>query len=67
MKYIFWLGCVTVFLFCAACRHNSSSSSAVADSAEVNIDSLLNQAKAAVDSLPAQEADSLHPHKDSIK
>jgi|GEM_PF-3391688 len=54
-----------ICMLLGACGHGSSSS-ADADSTQVNIDSLLNQAKAAVDSVQLP-ADSLHQQVDSGK
>ncbi|MCL6524767.1 MAG: hypothetical protein K6T34_08900 [Thermoflavifilum sp.] len=63
MKYLLLLGCIAMGLFLAACGHGSSSSAA--DSTQVNIDSLLNEAKASVDSL--QMVDSLRSTADSAQ
>ncbi|MBX5439371.1 MAG: hypothetical protein IRZ29_07505 [Thermoflavifilum sp.] len=65
MKRICWIACLSMYLLSSACGHAPSSANQ-ADSAEVNIDSLLNQAKAAVDSLPTS-VDSLQQKADSGK
>lgn len=65
MKHTYWIICLAICMLLGACGHGSSSS-ADADSTQVNIDSLLNQAKAAVDSVQLP-ADSLHQQVDSGK